>query len=239
VTQEGTSETEKWVANKGAKYAYAYDKGGKLARYFGVEGIPDAVLVDAMGKVVWRGHPGGLEESTIGSALQGALPKPLWEWSGGAKGVKGALLKRSYKSALDQAAKLGEADGGPEILAAIQGVVKSNVDGLRACFEKGDYLGAQTAAQRLEKDMVGLPEVEEAAKVLSSIAADKNAQNVIKGQQKLAKIRDGENTKRKELEAAIESARKVLKEYPGTYVEKEAGELIASLNGALRSLKNR
>lgn len=234
VTDEGASETEKWVEAKGAKYAYAYDKGGKLARHFGVRGIPDAVLIDASGTVVWRGHPGSLEESKVASALQGALSKPLWEWSGAAKGVKSALLKRSFKSALEQAAKLGESDGGPEILAAIQGIVKSSADGLRASFEKGDFLGAQSAAQSMQKELAGLPEVEEATKVLATIAADKSAQNVIKGQQKLAKLRGADSSKKKELASAIESARKIRKEYPGTFVEKEADLFIAQLDQLLR-----
>jgi len=239
VTDEGASETEKWVADKGAKYAYAYDKGGKLARYFGVRGIPDAVLIDASGAVVWRGHPASLDERTVASALQGALSKPLWEWSAGAKSVKSALLKRSYKSAIDQAAKLSVSDGGPEIQSVIQGMVKSNVDRMRASFEKGDYLGAQTAAQSLQKELTGLPELAEASKVLADIAADKSAQTVMKGQQKLAKIRGGENTKKKEITAAIESARKVKQEYPGTYVETEADQMIAQLDELLKGMKDK
>jgi hypothetical protein len=238
VTDEGASETEKWVAEKGAKYAYAYDKGGKLARHFGVRGIPDAVLVDAFGAVVWRGHPASLEERTIASALQGALPKPLWEWSGSAKGVKSALMKRSFKSALDQAARLSVADGGPEIQGVIQGMVKTSVDRMKASFDKGDFLGAQTAAQSLQKELAGLPELADASKVLADIAANKNAQTVMKGQQKLAKLRSGENTKHKEITAAIESARKLKQEYPGTYVVTEADEYIAQLDQALKDMKD-
>lgn len=229
VTSEGASDTEKWVEQKGAKYAYAYDKGGKLSRHFGVRGIPSAVLIDAAGTVVWKGHPGSLEEGTLTAALQGALPKPLWEWSATAKGVKSALLKRSFKSALDQAGKLKEAEGA-EIVGVIQGMVKSKVSGLRASFEKGDYLAAQTASLALQKELAGLPEVEEAGKVLASIAADKNAQAVIKGQQKLAKIRTGDNTKRKEIVAAIEAVRKVRQDYLGTFVETEADQLIGQLD---------
>lgn len=234
VTSEGASETEKWIEEKGVEYAYAYDKGGKLARHFGVGGIPHAVLIDASGTVAWAGHPGALEESKITSALQGAFSKPLWEWSSAAKGAKTALLKRAYKSALDQAAKLDAANAGPEILASIQGVVQGRVDGLRASFDKGDYLRAQTEAEALQKELVGLPELEEATKVLASIAADKNAQTVIKGQQKLAKIRASDPSKDKEIQAAIESLRKLKKDYPGTYVETEADALIVQLGKRLR-----
>src|SRR5262245_44923612 len=77
VTDEGESDTVKWIAAKKVKYAYAYDKGGKLKRFFGVQGIPHAVLVDATGTVVWDGHPASLDPATIEKALGGALPKPM------------------------------------------------------------------------------------------------------------------------------------------------------------------
>lgn len=229
VTDEGASETEKWVEAKGAKYAYAYDKGGKLARHFGVQGIPHAVLVDASGTVVWTGHPGQLEESKLSSSLKGSFSKPLWDWSPATKGVKGALMKRSFKAALEQAGKLDEADGRTEILSAIEGIVKTRAEDLRKSFEQGDFLGAQAQAGAMQKELAGLPEAEEAGKVIATITADKNAQTVIKGQQKIAKIRAGDNSKGKEIVAAIDSLRKVKKEYPGTIVEKEADELIAQL----------
>lgn len=238
VTSEGASDTEKWVETKGAKYAYAYDKGGKLARHFGVQGIPHAVLVDATGTVVWKGHPGELNEGKISSSLQGAFAKPLWEWTPAAKGVKGALVKRAYKSALDQAVKLGEADGGPEILSAIQGMVGSRATALQASFDKGDFLGAQTSAQVLQKEFAGLPEGDKATKMLADIAADKNAQTVMKGQQKVAKVRAGENGKEKEIVASIDSLRKIKKDYPGTFVETEADDLIAWLNERSKALKD-
>ena len=43
MTDEGEAETVKWVEEKGAKYAYGYDRGGKLASYFKGSGIPAAV----------------------------------------------------------------------------------------------------------------------------------------------------------------------------------------------------
>ena len=230
VTDEGASETEGFVKETGMKYAYAFDKGGKLARFFGVRGIPHAVLIDAAGTVAWSGHPGGLEERHIQQATAGALPKPLWEWSGGGKGVKTALLKRDFKTALALAGKLGPDDSGPEILAAVQGMVKSKVEGMKAAQAKGDYLGAQEAAAALTKELAGLPELEEAAKVAAAIKADPKALEVVKGQQKLAKIRGRDLGKKKDRVAAIEDLRKLRGDYPGTYVEVEADALIAQIN---------
>ena len=52
VTLEGKAPTEKWITEKGVKYGYAYDKGGKFQRAMGVAGIPHSILLDATGKIV-------------------------------------------------------------------------------------------------------------------------------------------------------------------------------------------
>lgn len=49
MTHESKSDTEPWIESKGAKYAYAYDKGGKFQSQLGVGGIPHAFLVDPTG----------------------------------------------------------------------------------------------------------------------------------------------------------------------------------------------
>lgn len=229
VTDEGESDTVKWIQNKGAQYAYAYDKGGKLSRYFNVQGIPHAVLIDATGTVAWKGHPAALEEKTLEAALAGALPKPLYDWSPAAKGVKSAFQKRAYKSAIEQAEKLPEGEGGAEIAKAIRTLVTSRVENLQSAYERGDFLAARNNATELSKDLAGLPELEAATKVLADLAANKDAANVIKGQEKVAKIRASGLSKRKEVEAAVESLQKLVKEHSGTYVEKEANDLIRQL----------
>lgn len=229
VTDEGVSDTEKWVRNKGAQYAYAYDKGGKLSRHFGVRGIPHAVLVDATGTVVWKGHPGELQERAIEDALSGALSKPLFDWSAGASGARSAFVKGNYKAALDAALKLGESDGGPEIVKSIQGVVTASVEGMKAAYEKGNFLAARLRATELSKGLAGLPEHAAATGMLADIAANKEATSVIKGQEKIAKFRAEKLSKRKEIQAAMESLQKIAKEYSGTYAEKEANELIREL----------
>jgi len=226
VTDESVSLTEPWISANKAEYAYAYDKGGKLSRYFGVDSIPRAVVIGADGTVLYNGHPMELKDEVLAKAVNGALAKPMWEWSGAGKGVKGALLKRDYKGALDLATKLTPADSGPEILAAVQAMVKSKVENLRSARARGDYLGAQSAASALQKELVGLPEADEAAKVVAELAADPKALEVIKGQQKLAKIEAKEPGKKKELQAAIDDLHKLQKEYPGTYVDTAANELI-------------
>lgn len=226
VTSEGASDTEDFVESKGVRYAYAYDKGGKLGRYFGVQGIPDAVLIDADGVVLWQGHPGALEESLLEKATVGALRHPLWEWPDSARAARGALLKRDFRTALEQARKLTPAADGIDIAAEVQRMVTARVGAMKGARERGDFLGAQELAQTLKKELSGLPEAEEAARVAAEIAADKEAQTVIKGQQRIAKLRAKNLGKKKERIAAMEELGKLKSEFAGTYVVAEADALI-------------
>jgi len=226
VTDETEKLTEPWISANKVKYAYAYDRGGVLSRYFEVDTIPRAILIDAQGTVLYNGHPEELSLDLIQKAVSGALEKPLWELDGAGKGVKAAFLKRDFKTALEQARALGAEAGGPAIVSALEGMVKTKIEALRAANEKGDYLRVQTAAAVLEKELAGLPEGDESAKLRASVAADAKAQDVIKGQQKLAKIAAKEPSSRKELEAAIEDLRKLKDDHPGTFVAKQAEELI-------------
>lgn len=234
VTDEGVPDTERFVQKNAMRYAYAYDKGGKLARHFGVEGIPHSVLVDPTGVVVWSGHPAALEETHLQRATAGALSKPLWDWPAGAKNVRTALVKGDLKSAVDQAGKLAPSDGGPDILAALQGMVRGKVEIVTTAQAKGDYLLAQNGAVALQKELAGLPEADQVRQIAADIAANKEALEVIKGQQKVAKIRGKNPSKKKDVNAAIEDLRKIKQDYPGTYVATEIDALIVQLQEQLR-----
>ncbi len=237
MTDEGKGDTEKWIADKGAKYAYGYDKAGKLKSYFGVRGIPHVVIVDASGTVVYNGGAGGYSDAILAKATAGALPKPLWEWSAASKNTKAALMKRQYKLALDEAAKLGEADDGPVIRAAIEGMVKSKVEIARLAYEQGDFLGAERHALALVKELAGLPEHAEAEKIAADVKANPAADDVMKLQRQIAKIREKAPTKRKDIEGAIEDLKKIQKAPGAGYAATEAEQLMEQLRAALS--KNR
>jgi hypothetical protein len=235
VTDEGVAETVKWVEEKGAKYAYGYDKGGKLASYFKVSGIPAAVLVDAKGIVLWQGHPASLSEALIEKAVAGALPKPQWEWAPSTKAVKAALLKRQYKAALDECAKLTEADSGPAIAQAIRTIVESRVAGLKSTYASGDYFGTETAAAALAKELAGLPEKDAVVAVQAELDANKDAPAIIKAQKQIAKLRAAELSKRKEQDAAMEDLAKISKAQAGNFAGKQADEFLSELKERRRN----
>ncbi len=219
VTDESEKDTVKWIKRNGAKYAYAYDKGGAMARTFGVRGIPDAVLVDSYGTIVWRGHPGKLDEKTIEEALKGAVQNPMWKWPSEADGVRKALLKDKYASALEAAAKAGD-DYEKAVRERIAHVVSSAKDAHQA----GDYLRAATLSERAQKALAGLPEADEMAALLAGIKKDPQAQKILRVQEDLAELEmEAMNVSSdKQARVLAEKLEKLATDHPGTIVQERA-----------------
>jgi hypothetical protein len=234
VTDEPKKDTDDFVEKTGAKYAYAYDKGGKLKARFGVSGIPHALLVDPSGKVVWAGHPASLNAKVIEQHLTGALTKPMWEWSASAKDAKAALQKRKYADALAAAAKIPEAEQGPAIRDAIQNVVKSRVEAAKAALTAGDFLSAQESGAELTKELEGLPEKADADKVVADVKANKDADKVLRAQKTIRDLKGQKLSKKKDLEKAMTDLKKIQKDLSGTYAGKEAEEFLIELQARKR-----
>jgi hypothetical protein len=224
VTIEGKRETESWIKSKGVKYAYAYDKGGKLSGKLGINGIPHAFLIDPSGQIVGEGHPGELTESSIEGALKGALPKPLFDFPPSATPVKNALVKHKYAAALAEADKLSEADGGPELKKVIEGMVSARVASMQAALKEGDFLGAEELASVLKKELDGLPQEPDAEKVLADIKGNKDAARVIAGQKKVHALEAKKMTRKQDIEKAMDDLDKIAKDYAGTFAAKQATE---------------
>lgn len=233
MTNEGKGETEKWIADKGAKYAYGYDKGGKFKSKCGVTGIPHAFLVDPSGKIVWRGHPGNLNDGIIQSALGGALKKPLWELPKEYAKVKIAIAKGDLATAVRESRALAGAPTPPPDAATVADAISNMVTGSLTAAEglakAGDYLGAQRDYQRLAKALAGLPEARTAQTALDDMKKNPDAMKGIKAQLELEKalqMPDKKAADRASLREALESIKKT---YPGTFAASEADKAIASL----------
>lgn len=229
MTGEGKKDTEPWIEQKHVKYAYAYDKGGKLASKLGVTGIPHAFLVNTQGKIIWEGGPSELTDKLIESALAGALPTPLFDLPASAGAVKAALLKHAYASALAEAGKLSEADGGPQLKSVVQGIVSGRVQTLSGALKEGDFLTAQDLASALKKELEGLPEAPEADKALAEIKANKEADKIMAAQKKARAIGDQKLGKRAEFEKALADLKKIAKDFPSTFVAKEADDIATQI----------
>jgi hypothetical protein len=226
VTSEGASDTEKWIAEKGVKYAYGYDKSGKLSNYFGVSGIPHAVLFDASGKVVWDGHPGNLDGATIEKALAGALTKLPWEWDAPLQPAAQLLTKRQFAKAIAEAKKVGSS--GEALVTAIQGVVTNRVGAIEAAKTAGDFLLASEDGAELLKDLKGLPEEAALTTLLKDLAADKEAQKVIAAQKQVRDL-TAEKIKKRDLPAVLKKLDKIKSDNEGNAAARDASAAIDRL----------
>ncbi len=233
VTHEGVGLTEKWVEENGAKYAYAYDKGGALQRDLGVGGIPHAVLIDATGRIIWEGGPTELRDETIEKALSGTLPTPVFELPSEASAVRGALQKRQFAKAIQAAEGLNEP---ADLATTIQSIVTARLEGLRAARSSGDYLTATESAKLLAKELKGLPEEDEVAKIAKELGADAEAKRVIKGQLAVRKAKETELRRKKDALEVIKQLDKVIEKFAGTAAARDAEQYRAQVKASLERL---
>jgi len=228
VTSESKAETEPWVKEKGAKYAYAYDKGGKFQNAMGVNGIPHALLVNSQGAIVWEGHPGSLNEEEIRKALTGALKRPLWDLPKTFAPVKTAFLKGDFATAI-KAASAMPGDDAKQLAETIKSVVAGTLASADKKKSDGDFLGAQKDYQRLAKGVKGLPEEQAVAEGIAFLTKDADAVKGIKLQKELEKILElpakskGDKAKRRE---ALET---FATKNPGTFAAAVAKKAVVDM----------
>jgi len=235
VTSETEKQTVSWIEKHGAEYSYGYDKGGKLKSALGVGGIPNAVLVNPSGTIVWQGHPSGLTANIVASALEGAITTPIYQWGSSAKGIKKSFLKGDFAKAISQADKLAAKEPiGAEIATMLRGIVADRVSGCEAALERGDVRKANEGAKALVKGIKGLPEEEQLEVLLKKISKDKALKEILKVQDKLADILATEVEKKKECQNCIKRLEKLQKDNTDQFTE---GLIDAALDDYHKLLK--
>jgi thiol-disulfide isomerase/thioredoxin len=70
VTDEDKQTVRNFEKTLPIDYTVAFDTYKKLNKDFGIEGIPHAMIVDTAGKIVWEGHPMGLNDTEIEAVLK-------------------------------------------------------------------------------------------------------------------------------------------------------------------------
>lgn len=236
-SEEDRRKTEEWIRTRGVRYAWAWDPKARTAGWFGVTGIPHGVLLDPDGTIVWRGHPSQLREDTVQQVLARAVSEPLWRWTGPRAAIKDALAASDYARALAAAREL-EAPDGPVLVEALRARIARRMASLHAARDAGNFLQAETLADRAASDFRGLPEGDEASSLLRTLEGDLHAQRIISGQRAFAAI---------ELQARSVQARSyarslILKlqelssSHQGTVVAKDADLLARRLQKKLSSL---
>jgi len=230
LTSEGAGQTEKWIEQNGAKYGYAYDKGGKLSRELGVSGIPNAVLVNPAGKVVWQGGPTGLTDDVIEQHLGGALATPVFEMPKEASAVAKSLRARSFAKAISAADGLQD----PSLKQSLEAMVAAQIEALKAAHADGDFLTASETAKRLAKEMNGLDAGVEAKAIAAEIGKDSAAKRVMKGQKAVRKLQDAPVKQPKDAAELIKKLRKIESKFEGTIAARDAADYRGRLEDMMR-----
>lgn len=219
MTDEGKGDTEKWIESKGVRYPYGYDKGGKMKNFFGVRGIPHAVLLDPVGTVVWRGHPGSLTKDVIEQSLVGALETPVWGWPDAARKARQALQRRQYAKAIEEAKALG-ADG-ENIAAALESMVQGMLRGLRSAAEKQDWLTVEERGKGLERELAGHATLDEVKALLARLKDDRAAQAVLAVQKEIRKTMGG-RLRKGDIPRIERRLGEIIAQHPGTGASRDA-----------------
>ena len=220
MTSEPAKPTEAWVEAQGAKYAYAYDKGGLMGKV-GASGYPSAVLVNASGVITYVGHPGSISDSHIEEAIVGALPLPVWDWPKEATKVKKAVLKKQMAKALAESQKLGEEH--TAIKNAVRGVIDGSIGALENAKEIGDWLRVEEMTKTLSKSLAGLPELDKVKEIKDALKSDGKAQEILKAQKWIKKT-FSERIKKGKIEKVEKDLKKIQKDLPGTVAAVQASE---------------
>lgn len=238
VTTEATGPTEKWIAEKGAKYGYAYDKGGKFMRACGVSGIPHSVLVDVSGKVTFSGSPSAITEDMVKSACAGAMTTPLWELPKPFAKVRTAIAKGELAAALKEAQALQQdatnGETATKVADAVKGMVAGALSSAEGLSTAGDFLGAEREFQRLLKAAKGMPEEASAREKLTELTGSPEAKKGMKAQKTLESMTAEPVKTKKDAEKRVAELEAFIKKNEGTFAGKQALEQAEKLKEALK-----
>jgi hypothetical protein len=187
VTDGPEGETEKFVEETKLKAPVVWEKPLKTMDDLGGDGYPFSALVGPNGKVVWTGHPGGLEEKMIEENLVGVTLAPPTD-----KILIDCDLPKKYSSIANKfvTGKIGEgwtslttALGAKEIkdedkakLEAVQTLVNDTIKEEVAVAEKAytekRYFDSQAQWKRLSAACKGMEAGKTADEKLAEIAKD-------------------------------------------------------------------
>ncbi len=157
-TDASSTNLEAFIKAKNMPYLISV--GADIGDAYGVTGIPQVFVIDPDGKIAWGGHPAGLEESVITTALKNvrlsASPAPRFAKPATAEkvaraeqsismGKVGAGVKVLEKLADDKdAGTAASAKASLEVITALKDKIDSEIAKLRTA---GDvYAAAELAA---------------------------------------------------------------------------------------------
>jgi hypothetical protein len=231
VTGESEEKTIPWVKKRKARYPFAYDTG--VGAFFGVIGIPYAVLLDTEGTIIWKGHPAALGNDLIKLATRGAIEEPLYEWPEEASEVKQALMEHKFAKALRKSKGLD-----PRFGKMVQQRVDHLIGTMQRARKRGDYLLAKQQGLRALRECRDLPSQEVARALLDELKASKDIRLVLRAQVQLRQLvqKGLKANDRKAAKAVFKEMEELQIQEQDGIVGKHAKREMSILEGRIREL---
>ena len=240
VTYENKKKTEPWIQRHGVEHPYAYDPGKKLQSWFGINGIPHAVLVDSFGTIVWRGHPAYLTDEMVESALLGAFQTPVHEWPADAAPVVASLKLGDLPAALDSARSSSAKIGSTPVATLLEGRIKDVVGAVENAFDSGDLLTASRRGASAAAVLGNLPEGRRVQELMKRLESEPKLQKALAEQRdaerELAKLlrQAGKVRRVSEAQEICDKLDEFAKRYAGTNLGADAAREAAGLRKRIK-----
>jgi hypothetical protein len=235
VTNEAEDLVKNYVRQNGIEYPIAIEKSYASSEALGISGYPSAVLIDAKGKVVWEGHPGGLANKVIEKALAGAKPPGVPD---ALKPAAKALDNEEFGKAWEIIKKLvAESTLKPEdkqladsLIASIEAEAKRLYEASLAQIGQKEYFLAVSGLERVGNHYQGVHETEAALAKAKELRADPALGRELDGGERLEVARQHESARN------YAKAAQVYKEVTAKYKGTHAAETAAKAAEAVRPM---
>ncbi len=216
---------EKHIEKVGMRYPIANVKA-EVDRMYGVKGFPHSALVDASGRVIWKGHPAALPKDQIKSALEAATFVPQPEGSQ-YKSLNKAIAKRQFGKAWETAVKAlekGDDDGFQSVKDALESLQQRMSERAAAAEAAGDYAAAWSVYSELDDLFQWLDSAKVAKERVKALESLDAAKDEIAGWERLLKAE--EQAAEGDFEKAAKTYAAIAKKWPGTKAARESQEFL-------------
>jgi len=232
VTEESKALTEPWIEKHDVEFAYAYNRSGSVMASIGARGLPNAVLIDSYGTIVWKGHPSKLDDEIVQSALTGKpLTRALFDLGGYTEELRTALRARDYRGLYAGLERVEDEDDRDEVTQALELIIDRRLGRLDDLFERGDYLAVKERATPLVKAFKGLPQEERVTALVKQLK-DRQVTKVLRAQEKIRKlVPEGERIAQKDRPKIAKQLRKIIEDLPDTQAARDAEAVLEWLGG--------
>lgn len=236
VTTHDRSMVDKFLEETHAKHPIVIEKTDSM-RAYGCHSFPSGFLIGTNGRILWKGHPGNLQDATLEETLSKAhilpdFPKALSSAQHALERDKFAEARKKTALALEHG-KLEGADkeAGQKIVAWLDWYADSTLESAGKDASAGNVYAAYEAYKQVEDYYKGADASAKAKSLAKDLESDKEHRLEIKAGKRLARIKAdlGGMTPKK----AIKALKPLTgRKYAETKAGKEAADLVAEYEKA-------